>query len=154
MLRSIGEQSGESVESVQECYSLKCSYVRKNFFRTQVLRFCVRAIHCRTQNLRTKPCVRSLVNSDQHTWCVYMQVGVHAGAWCVYMQVGVHAGAWCVYMQVGDSQTGRSSTSRSNTAAVCDSAATAGVTSCSAATTGAAAVMPPAHRRVVLVTQV
>jgi len=32
---------------VQECYSLKCSYVRKFFFRTQVLRFCVRAIHYR-----------------------------------------------------------------------------------------------------------
>ena len=27
---------------IQESYSLKCSYVRKIFFRTQVLRFCVR----------------------------------------------------------------------------------------------------------------
>ena len=36
---------------IQECYSLKCSYVRKIFFRTQVLRFCVRAIHYRFANI-------------------------------------------------------------------------------------------------------
>ena len=31
--------------------SLKCSYVRKNFFRTEVLRLCVRAIHYRFANI-------------------------------------------------------------------------------------------------------
>jgi len=35
----------------QDCYSLKCSYVRKFFFRMQVLRFCVCAIHHRFANI-------------------------------------------------------------------------------------------------------
>jgi len=36
---------------ILECYTLKCSYVRKFFFRTQVLRFCVCAIHYRFANI-------------------------------------------------------------------------------------------------------
>jgi len=36
---------------ILECYSLKCSYVRKFFFRTQVLRFCACAIHYRFANI-------------------------------------------------------------------------------------------------------
>ena len=39
------------VTVLQACYSLKCSYVRKKFFRAQVLRFCVRAIHYRFANI-------------------------------------------------------------------------------------------------------
>jgi len=35
----------------QDCYSLKCSYVRKFFFRTHVLRFCIHAIHHRFANI-------------------------------------------------------------------------------------------------------